>query len=76
MNRSRLTWVSNTATAVMMLPVGLSVIGLLHRDGIATLSPEEDCNFAVALLLGIEYGASIGGLGTLIGTPPNALLAA
>ena len=69
-------WVSNTSTAVMMLPVGLSVIGLLHRDGVAPLSPEEDRNFAVALLLGIAYGASIGGLGTLIGTPPNALLAA
>lgn len=69
-------WVSNTATAVMMLPVGLSVIGLLHRDGVAVLSPEEDRNFAVALLLGIAYGASIGGLGTLIGTPPNAFLAA
>jgi sodium-dependent dicarboxylate transporter 2/3/5 len=69
-------WVSNTATAVMMLPVGLSVIGLLHRDGVAALSPEEDRNFAVALLLGIAYGASIGGLGTLIGTPPNAFLAA
>jgi sodium-dependent dicarboxylate transporter 2/3/5 len=69
-------WVSNTATAVMMLPIGLSVIGLLHRDGVAALPPKEDRNFAVALLLGIAYGASIGGLGTLIGTPPNALLAA
>jgi sodium-dependent dicarboxylate transporter 2/3/5 len=69
-------WVSNTATAVMMLPVGLSVIGLLHADGVGALSPKEDRNFAVALLLAIAYGASIGGLGTLIGTPPNALLAA
>ncbi len=69
-------WVSNTATAVMLLPIGLSVIGLLHDDGIASLPPEEDLNFAIALLLAIAYGASIGGLGTLIGTPPNALLAA
>ncbi len=69
-------WVSNTATAVMMLPIALSVIALLHGEGVAGLPPEEDRNFAVALLLGVAYGASIGGLGTLIGTPPNALLAA
>lgn len=69
-------WVSNTATAMMMLPIGLSVIGLLHADGVAALPPVEDRNFAVALLLAIAYGASIGGLGTLIGTPPNALFAA
>jgi sodium-dependent dicarboxylate transporter 2/3/5 len=69
-------WVSNTATAMMMLPIGISVIGLLHTDGVAALSLNEDKNFAIALLLGIAYGASIGGLGTLIGTPPNALLAA
>ena len=69
-------WVSNTATAMMMLPIGLSVIGLLHADGVTALPPGEDRNFAVALLLAIAYGASIGGLGTLIGTPPNALFAA
>ena len=63
-------WVSNTATAVMMLPIGLSVIALLGREG------GGPGGFAPALLLGIAYGASIGGLATLIGTPPNALLAA
>ncbi|MHA1537780.1 MAG: SLC13 family permease [Alphaproteobacteria bacterium] len=69
-------WVSNTATAVMMLPIGLSVIALLHEDGVAVLPEREDHAFSLALLLAIAYGASIGGLGTLIGTPPNALLAA
>lgn len=65
-------WVSNTATAVMMLPIGLSVIGLLQGgEGNAAQG-----GFPTALLLGIAYGASVGGLATLIGTPPNALLAA
>ncbi len=64
-------WISNTATAAMMLPIGLSVIALLEEDG---ARPRQ--RFAVALLLGIAWGANIGGMGTLIGTPPNALLAA
>tara|TARA_Y100000588_G_scaffold169763_1_gene183490 strand:+ start:27842 stop:29185 length:1344 start_codon:yes stop_codon:yes gene_type:complete len=63
-------WMSNTATAVMMLPIALSVVHLLKDNG-------NQCdNFAKALLLSIAYGASIGGIGTLIGTPPNALMAA
>lgn len=65
-------WVSNTATSIMMLPIGLSVIGLL----VANSSEGEKERFATALLLGIAYAASIGGIATLIGTPPNALLAA
>ena len=64
-------WVSNTATAVMMLPMALSVIEILEREQGRELDP----SFSIALLLGIAYSANIGGLGTLIGTPPNALLA-
>lgn len=64
-------WVSNTATAIMMLPIGLSVISMYEGD-----KPEAVRKYAVALLLGIAYAASIGGIGTLIGTPPNALLVA
>ena len=63
-------WVSNTATAVMMLPIGLSVIQL-------TTSKETETSpvFGTILMLGIAYGCSLGGLGTLIGTPTNAVLA-
>ncbi|MGH1417699.1 MAG: SLC13 family permease [Hyphomicrobiaceae bacterium] len=64
-------WISNTATTVMMYAVGLSVIQLVaSRVGSASAS-----RFGIALMLGIAYSASIGGVGTLIGTPPNALLA-
>jgi sodium-dependent dicarboxylate transporter 2/3/5 len=64
-------WVSNTATAALMLPVALSVVPRVS-DG--SVDPAKR-GFAVALLLGVAYGASIGGVATLIGTPPNALLA-
>lgn len=62
-------WVSNTATAVMMLPIAVSIISFADDNGGAGEG------FATATLLGVAYGSSIGGLGTLIGTPPNALLA-
>ncbi|RPF23035.1 SLC13 family permease [Myceligenerans xiligouense] len=60
-------WVSNTATAVMMFPVGLAVLALVNAR-------EPDKNLTTALLLGIAYAASIGSVSTLIGTPPNTLL--
>jgi len=75
-------WVSNTATAAMMVPIALSVIdlSLVRRTG-KTLAqhggiPQEDAdtrNFALSLLLGVAYAASIGGLGTIIGSPPNGI---
>ncbi len=69
-------WVSNTATAAMMLPVSMSVVVLLvgTQGGLRSAAPERR-NFALALLLGVAFAASIGGIGTLIGTPPNALFA-
>ncbi|MGL2681578.1 SLC13 family permease [Helicobacter pylori] len=104
-------WVSNTATAVMMFPVGMSVLQLVAKlvgkentsnswyqkeeitkahggimsnivhkgKDIAQVIQEKTTiyrtNFSICLMLGIAYSASIGSLGTLIGTPPNALLA-
>lgn len=65
-------WVSNTATAVVMLPIGISVLSLT-ADAVGGMHNQK--KFATALILGIAYSASIGSLGTLIGTPPNALLA-
>lgn len=64
-------WVSNTATAVMMIPIGLSVLGLVASTEGEEKPPK---NFGIALMLGIAYSASIGSLGTIIGTPPNALM--
>ena len=64
-------WVSNTATALMMLPIGVSVAGLVGEGA----SPLLKRNFGIVIALSIAYGATVGGVGTLIGTPPNALLA-
>ncbi len=87
-------WVSNTATAAMMLPIALGVLAqVVGREGIT--APDADpgaeidevdsgqaaadatgtTNFQRSLLLGTAYAASVGGVGTLIGTPPNAILA-
>ena len=66
-------WISNTATAMMMLPIGTSVVALARSDDGA--SGAQTHTFAVALMLSIAYACNIGGMGTLIGTPPNALLA-
>ncbi|EPX80031.1 SLC13 family permease [Litoreibacter arenae] len=65
-------WISNTATTIMMYAVGLSVIDFVEQK---TDDDKMVRNFGVALMLSIAYAASIGGVGTLIGTPPNALLA-
>lgn len=66
-------WISNTATSVMMLPIGTAIISQL-QDNPAT-AKNENAHFGKALMLAIAYSASIGGIATLIGTPPNLVLA-
>lgn len=81
-------WVSNTATAMVMVPIAASLLAslrapsalpLTHDEASAVSSPaatDPPDGFGPALMLGIAFAATIGGMGTLIGSPPNALLAA
>lgn len=71
-------WISNTATAMMMVPIGLAItyqVADALKDGPAPVD-KENFGFGKALMLGIAYSASVGGIATLIGTPPNTALAA
>ncbi len=65
-------WISNTATTVVMLPIAMSVIGLLvnDEDGFT----KSDRNFALSVMLGIAFSANAGGIATVIGTPPNSVM--
>ncbi len=65
-------WISNTATTVVMLPIALSVISLLANDEDGFT--KGDKNFALAIMLGIAYAANVGGIATIIGTPPNTVM--
>ncbi|MBC8770372.1 DASS family sodium-coupled anion symporter [Arenibacter sp. BSSL-BM3] len=65
-------WISNTASTVVMLPIAMSVIGLLVND--ADGFTKDDRNFALNVMLGIAFSANAGGIATVIGTPPNSIL--
>ena len=60
-------WISNTATTMMMVPIGLAIVLELEE----TISSKQAKSLGIGIFLGIAYGASIGGLATLVGTPPN-----
>lgn len=64
-------WISNTATTLMLIPIALSVVA---RIG-STMSARDVASFQCCILLGVAYGANVGGTGTLIGTPPNLMFA-
>ena len=68
-------WVMNTSTTMMLLPIGVSIITVIHKS-IDTLDDKGRTDFQYALLLGIAYGATIGGMATLVGTAPNAIFSA
>jgi len=73
-------WISNTATALMMFPIASSVVALLVSPHPSPLGERSEVrsgirNFSLCIMLSIAYGANIGGIATLVGTPPNAAMA-
>lgn len=68
-------WISNTATAMMMLPIALSVVKLVipSKEEIRSGPHSDERNFALGLMLVVGYAATLGGLATIIGTPPNVV---
>jgi len=68
-------WMTNTSTTMMLLPIVSSVIAVI-ADTVKDIDDKERSNFSLCLLLGTAFGATIGGVATLVGTPPNAFLAA
>jgi len=68
-------WMTNTSTTMMLLPIVISVIAVI-AETVTEIDRAERRNFEVGLLLGTAFGATIGGVATLVGTPPNAFLAA
>ena len=72
-------WISNTATALMMTPIGLAVVGqtadVIDRRGLDVRTSDGSFRFGTILMLSIAYAASIGGVATLIGSPPNIIFA-
>jgi sodium-dependent dicarboxylate transporter 2/3/5 len=68
-------WVMNTSTTMMLLPIAVSIITVIHKT-VDSLDEKGKEDFQYSLLLGVAYGATIGGIATLVGTAPNAMFAA
>ncbi|MAH73217.1 MAG: anion transporter [Cellvibrionales bacterium TMED49] len=68
-------WMTNTSTTMMLMPIGISVASIISRQATGS-TPNHREDFEVAMLLGLAFAATIGGMTTLVGTPPNALLVA
>jgi sodium-dependent dicarboxylate transporter 2/3/5 len=68
-------WVMNTSTTMMLLPIAVSIITVIHKT-VGSLDDKGKEDFQSSLLLGVAYGATIGGMATLVGTAPNAMFAA
>ncbi|MEM7191642.1 MAG: DASS family sodium-coupled anion symporter, partial [Pseudomonadota bacterium] len=70
-------WITNTATTIMILPIAISLIAVVARDGEGggDGGKNEAANFGTAMMLGIAYAASIGGMASLVGSPTNLLAA-
>ena len=66
-------WISNTSTTLMLLPIAVSVVTVISET-MPDLKLRDRSNFGTALLLGLAYGATMGGVATLVGTPPNAFM--
>lgn len=65
-------WISNTSTTLMLMPVAISITQMI-RQHLTDLTPKQLHDFDVSVFLGLAFGATVGGMGTIIGTPPNAL---
>lgn len=63
-------WISNTATAIMMLPIALAIVSKMENE----FGKEKTHNFSLTIMIAIAYSCSLGGICTLIGTPPNLAL--
>ena len=66
-------WISNTSTSLMLLPIAVSVVTVIGET-MPELDTRQRSNFGTSLLLGLAYGATLGGVATLVGTPPNAFM--
>lgn len=67
-------WISNTSTTLMLLPIAASVTMVIRDTMSSTLSQKEITNFETSMLLGLAYAATLGGMATLVGTPPNTFM--